>query len=99
MIRLKKQNRELEEMLIQEFSSLSNLSDHFSTRHFQDRRKGIIKCEIVNKRSNTASNRYIQPKEQPFYSEAKGICSNCLNFKDCRLPKNPAGVWHCEEYV
>ena len=30
--------------------------------------------------------------------EALGLCVNCANLPRCRLPKNPGGVWHCEEY-
>ena len=29
----------------------------------------------------------------------KGICTNCEWVWDCKLPKAPAGVWHCEEYA
>jgi len=28
----------------------------------------------------------------------KGLCVNCENRFDCRLPKADGGVWHCEEY-
>jgi hypothetical protein len=28
----------------------------------------------------------------------KGICTNCERVRDCKLPKAPTGVWHCEEY-
>ncbi len=27
-----------------------------------------------------------------------GLCSNCDNRAECRLPKASAGNWHCEEY-
>ena len=30
--------------------------------------------------------------------EPSGLCTNCENLSHCRLPKNPGGVWHCEEY-
>ena len=28
-----------------------------------------------------------------------GLCCNCENRPDCRLPKPEAGVWFCEEYA
>ncbi len=28
-----------------------------------------------------------------------GLCLSCENRVKCRLPKNSAGVWHCEEYA
>lgn len=31
-------------------------------------------------------------------NEPLGLCTNCENLPDCHLPKNPGGVWHCEEY-
>jgi hypothetical protein len=27
-----------------------------------------------------------------------GLCINCENVRDCKLPKDPGGVWMCEEY-
>ena len=27
-----------------------------------------------------------------------GLCKNCDHFKECTLPKDSGGVWHCEEY-
>ena len=34
----------------------------------------------------------------PGGKEPLGLCANCDNLAHCRLPKNPGGVWHCEEY-
>ncbi len=31
--------------------------------------------------------------------ELKGLCMNCANAPDCRLPKAAGGVWHCSEYL
>jgi hypothetical protein len=28
----------------------------------------------------------------------KGLCMNCDNRFECRLPRPEGGVWHCEEY-
>ena len=28
----------------------------------------------------------------------QGLCVNCDHRETCRLPKNEAGVWYCEEY-
>lgn len=43
------------------------------------------------------------PPAQPEASGAradgfKGLCINCDNRHDCRLPRSDYGVWHCEEY-
>lgn len=99
MIASKRQNKEIEEMLIQEFSSLSNLGNRFTYGDSPDARKGLVQAERIEKKSIVMSGMYLQPKSQPYHSEPKGICSNCSNFKGCQLPKNPAGVWHCEEYL
>ena len=29
---------------------------------------------------------------------AAGLCLNCLNRNDCKLPRGEGGVWYCEEY-
>lgn len=29
--------------------------------------------------------------------ELKGLCRECARRLDCRYPKPPGGVWHCEE--
>jgi hypothetical protein len=98
MIARNRQSREIEEMLIQEFSSLYNMGD-FTSEPLPDERRVIVQRETREKRPNVEYGRHIPFKSQSFHPEARGICSNCLNFKNCRLPKNPAGVWHCEEYL
>lgn len=30
-------------------------------------------------------------------TELKGLCRECARRLDCRYPKPPGGVWHCEE--
>ena len=30
--------------------------------------------------------------------DLKGLCVNCEKRYDCKFPKQPGGVWHCEEY-
>lgn len=91
----------IEEMLEHELSSLCNTCDHFTSCSFPDARKNVLHCEIFENEPGIAEevSLYIQPKEQLFFPEVKGICSNCSMLKVCRLPKDQAGVWHCEEYV
>jgi hypothetical protein len=98
MIARNRQSREIEEMLIQEFSSLYNMGD-FTSESLPDEGRAIVQRETREKKSNVVYGRYIPSRSQLYHPEAKGICSNCLNFKNCRLSKNPAGVWHCEEYL
>ncbi|MEJ5358495.1 MAG: hypothetical protein WHT06_07430 [Desulfobacterales bacterium] len=39
------------------------------------------------------------PEASPEGEEnAAGLCVNCENRIDCRLPKPAGGVWNCEEY-
>lgn len=39
------------------------------------------------------------PETAPESGEnASGLCVNCENRIDCRLPKPVGGVWNCEEY-
>jgi hypothetical protein len=28
-----------------------------------------------------------------------GLCVNCEHRAGCTLPRDPGGVWHCEEYA
>ena len=39
-----------------------------------------------------------RPVAAPVEVHMLGLCMNCENRSQCRLPKPPAGVWHCEEY-
>jgi hypothetical protein len=66
----------------------------------------ILECELYEC-GPAASPRLIVVKakqhssdESPGLSEdeALGLCANCESLPHCRLPKNPGGVWHCEEY-
>jgi hypothetical protein len=97
-----RQQKEIEEMLVQEFSILSNMAACFTTGPSPEVTKNAVQGELPQRKSGKPDNlvaMYIQPKDQHDHPQAKGICSNCLNFKHCQLPKDPAGVWHCEEYL
>jgi len=66
----------------------------------------ILECEMYEC-GPAAGPRLIVVKAKPHCAdessglsadEALGLCVNCANLAHCRLPKNPGGVWHCEEY-
>ena len=66
----------------------------------------ILECEIYEC-GPPARPRLIVVKTKQHFSdeslglsedEALGLCVTCANLPHCRLPKNPGGVWHCEEY-
>ena len=44
------------------------------------------------------TNKSMTEGKPPIPNQAAGLCLNCLNRLDCRLPKNEGGVWYCEEY-
>lgn len=64
--------------------------------------KGVIECKIFEhepeRYANMVSNTQ-KPEGTSSPASLKGICMNCDLISICKLPKAPAGVWHCEEYV
>lgn len=66
----------------------------------------ILECELyecgppARPRLIVVKARQRLSEESPGLSEdeALGLCVNCANLPHCKLPKNPGGVWHCEEY-
>ena len=66
----------------------------------------IIECEMyecgppASPRLTVVKAKQHSSDQSPGLSEdeALGLCVNCANLPHCRLPKNPGGVWHCEEY-
>lgn len=88
-------------LLENEFSTLCNTCDHFNACAYQDNEKGIIQCELFENESGTftsiVSGSSAKENAAPPVG-LKGICTNCDKVWDCKLPKAPAGVWHCEEY-
>lgn len=89
------------ELLKAEFSSLCNTCDHFNACAYQDLENGVQQCELFENESGplkivTTNNSKIESASPPV--GVKGICVNCDRVWDCKLPKAPAGVWHCEEY-
>lgn len=89
-------------LLEREFSTLCNTCDHFNACSYQDDEKGIIQCELFENESgifiaSIANAGNVNENAAPPVG-VKGICVNCDRVWDCKLPKAPAGVWHCEEY-
>ncbi len=64
----------------------------------------IIQCELYQ--CCSLPTRELAVKEPPTPKTEKrsenvhllGLCANCDNRADCKLPKSSSGVWHCEEY-
>lgn len=89
------------ELLETEFSSLCTTCDHFNACAYQDDEKGILQCELFENESGTFTNIAIGStarKNAVPPAGVKGICVNCDWVEGCKLPKAPAGVWHCEAY-
>jgi hypothetical protein len=98
---LRKSEFSIMRLLESEFSTLCNTCDHFNACTYQDDEKGIIQCELFENESATLTNLTIEShikEDAPLPVDMKGICMNCDKLLDCKLPKAPAGIWHCEEY-
>ena len=54
-------------------------------------------CRAVPKRKNLPDREQaLAMMSEP--SDLKGLCKNCDIRFECKFPKPPGGVWHCEEY-
>ena len=66
----------------------------------------ILECEMyecgppARPKLTVVKTKQLTSAESPELSEDEtlGLCVNCANLPRCHLPKNPGGVWHCEEY-
>jgi Zn ribbon nucleic-acid-binding protein len=60
----------------------------------------LYECGLSDKPRLMVVNKACTPAEA--YSESDdallGLCINCENLRDCRLPRPVGGVWMCEEY-
>lgn len=84
---------DIEEMMVKEMNGLCGSCVHFDECVYRkNSTKVIIQCEVFESvRTNGIKTRH---EDAPL----RGLCLNCSRNQVCHLPKEPTGVWHCEEY-
>ena len=83
---------EIEDIIISEINGLCGSCAHFEGCAYRlSTTKVIIQCEVFESGDERSIRRYDD-------TSPKGLCVNCTQSPFCHLPKDTAGVWHCEEY-
>jgi hypothetical protein len=86
-------------------SLCSNCANMDSCGSFSAAESAVLQCELYECCSSVkpelvgAGESSTTTNEDPMSVHFMGLCSNCDNRSDCKLPKPQAGVWHCEEYA
>ena len=84
---------EIEEIVYKELNGLCGSCIHFKDCVYRkNSKKVVIQCEVFESRERDINN------GSAITISVRGLCSNCTKNRFCRLPKEAAGVWHCEEY-
>jgi hypothetical protein len=79
---------DIEELVARELGGLCPSCIHNEGCAFRIRsEKVVIQCGQFESETTTVSS-----------TPEKGLCLNCSKAAYCHLPKEPSGVWHCEEY-
>lgn len=66
----------------------------------RNEKKPVIHCEEFKNPEPKPTRKCPQPpcsSKEPD-NNFKGLCKNCENREDCKLPKPEGGIWHCQEY-
>lgn len=85
---------DIEEMVINELNGLCVSCVHFNDCVYRkNSNKIVIQCEVFESVQEAIDENSIT-NNMPL----KGLCLNCSKSHYCQLPKEPSGVWHCEEY-
>ena len=83
---------EIEEIVYKELNGLCGSCIHFRYCVYRkNSKKVVIQCEVFENCGNEID-------ESAVVTSLRGLCLNCNKNHFCRLPKEAAGVWHCEEY-
>ncbi len=81
---------DIEELVTKELGGLCNTCVHRTGCLFRQRsERVVIQCEQFEAWPLDVAARNLP---------ARGLCLNCAKAAVCHLPKEPSGVWHCEEY-
>ena len=82
---------EIADIITSEMNGLCGSCVHFEGCAYRlNTTKVIIQCEVFES-GECSINGYEG-------ASLKGLCVNCSKSAFCQLPKDAAGVWHCEEY-
>lgn len=83
---------DIEEIVVREMSGLcGSCVHHDGCAYRMNAGKVVIQCEVFE----TSGGATLKQEESALL---KGLCSNCSKSQTCHLPREAAGVWHCEEY-